>query len=74
MNYQKELKCLVLLNADNTIGYSHTLTNVELIYRIKGMSIKMLYFLLGMMIKIFIIVGFLLLIPIIAIQLTDEVN
>ena len=34
----------------------------------------MLYFLLNMMIKILPIVGFLLLLPLIAMQLTDEVN
>ena len=49
-------------------------TNVELIYRNESMRIQMLYFLLNMMIKIFPIVGLLLLIPMIAMQLTDEVN
>ena len=49
-------------------------TNVELIYRNEGMRIQMLYFLLNMMIKILPIVGLLLLIPLIAMQLTDEVN
>ena len=48
--------------------------NVELIYRNEGMRIQMLYFLLNMMIKILPIVGLLLLIPLIAMQLTDEVN
>jgi|ETNmetMinimDraft_3_1059899.scaffolds.fasta_scaffold113606_2 uncharacterized membrane protein len=47
---------------------------VELIYRNEGMRIQMLYFLLNMMIKILPIVGLLLLIPLIAMQLTDEVN
>ena len=49
-------------------------TNVELIYRNEGMIIQMLYFLLNIMIRIFPIVGLLLLIPMIAMQLTDEVN
>ena len=43
-------------------------------YKNEGMKIQMLYFLLSMMNKIFPIVGFLLLIPMIAMQLTDEVN
>ena len=47
---------------------------MELIYRNEGMRIQMLYFLLNMMIKILPIVGLLLLIPLIAMQLTDEVN
>mgnify|MGYP004298373349 FL=1 len=47
---------------------------MELIYRNGGMRIQMLYFLLNMMIKILPIVGLLLLIPMIAMQLTDEVN
>ena len=47
---------------------------MELIYRNESMRIQMLYFLLNMMIKIFPIVGLLLLIPMIAMQLTDEVN
>ena len=47
---------------------------MELIYRNEGMRIQMLYFLLNMMIKILLIVGLLLLIPLIAMQLTDEVN
>ena len=38
------------------------------------MRIEMLNLLLNMMIKTFSIVGFLLLIPMIAMQLTDEVN
>ena len=41
---------------------------MELIYRNESMRIQMLYFLLNMMIKIFPIVGLLLLIPMIAIQ------
>ena len=49
-------------------------TNVELIYRNEGMGIQMLYFLLKMIIKILPMVGLLLLIPIIAMLLTDEVN
>ena len=47
---------------------------MELIYRNEGMRIQMLYFLSNMMIKILPIVGLLLLIPLIAMQLTDEVN
>ena len=47
---------------------------MELFYRNEGMIIQMLYFLLNMMIKIVPIVGLLLLIPLIAMQLTDEVN
>lgn len=47
---------------------------MELIYTNEGMRIQMLYFLLNMMIKILPIVGLLLLIPLIAMQLTDEVN
>tara|TARA_Y100001970_G_C13685504_1_gene579779 strand:+ start:180 stop:512 length:333 start_codon:yes stop_codon:yes gene_type:complete len=47
---------------------------VELIYRNEGMGIQMLYFLLKMIIKILPMVGLLLLIPIIAMLLTDEVN
>ena len=47
---------------------------MELIYRNEGMRIQRLYFLLNMMIKILPIVGLLLLIPLIAMQLTDEVN
>ena len=49
-------------------------TNVELIYRNEGMRMQMVYFLFNMMIKILPIVGLLLLIPFIAMQLTDEVN
>ena len=49
-------------------------TNVEIFYLNEGMRIKMLYFLLNMMIKTFSIVGILLLIPMIKMQLTDEVN
>ena len=40
----------------------------------EGTIIQMLYFLLNIMIKVFPIVGFLLLIPMIAMQFTDEVN
>ena len=47
---------------------------MELIHRNEGMIIQMLYFLLNMMIKIMPIVGLLLSIPLIAMQLTDEVN
>ncbi len=47
---------------------------MELIYRNEGMRIQMVYFLFNMMIKILPIVGLLLSIPLIAIQLTDEVN
>ena len=47
---------------------------MELIYRNGGMRIQILYFLLNMMIKILPIVGLLLLIPMIGMQLTDEVN
>ena len=47
---------------------------MELIYRNEGMIIQVIYFLLNIMIRIFPIVGLLLLIPMIAIQLTDEVN
>ena len=54
-------------------GLKHP-TNLELIQIIKGMTIYMLYFLLNIMIRIFPIVGLLLLIPMIAMQLTDEVN
>ena len=49
-------------------------TSVELIYRNEGMRIQMVYFLFNMMIKILPIVGLLLSIPLIAMQLTDEVN
>ena len=49
-------------------------TNVELIYRNEGVKIQILYFLLIKMIKIFPIVGILLLIPMIAMQLAEEVN
>ncbi len=49
-------------------------TNVELIYRNEGMRMQMVYFLFNMMIKILPIVGLLLSIPLIAMQLTDEVN
>ena len=47
---------------------------MELIRRNEGMIIQMLYFLFNMMIKILPIVGLLLSIPLIAMQLTDEVN
>ena len=47
---------------------------MELIYRNEGMVIKMVYFLFNIMIKILPIVGLLLSIPLIAMQLTDEVN
>ena len=47
---------------------------MELIHRNEGMRIQMLYFLLNMMIKILPIVGIILLIPMIAMQFTDEVN
>ena len=47
---------------------------MELIIRNEGMIIQMLYFLLNIMIRILQIVGLLLLIPMIAMQLTDEVN
>ena len=47
---------------------------MELIYRNEGMRIQMVYFLFNMMIKILPIVGLLLSIPLIAMQLTDEVN
>ena len=47
---------------------------MELIHRNEGMIIQMLYFLFNMMIKILPIVGLLLSIPLIAMQLTDEVN
>ena len=47
---------------------------MELIYRNEGMIIKMVYFLFNIMIKILPIVGLLLSIPLIAMQLTDEVN
>ena len=47
---------------------------MELIYRNEGIKIQILYFLLIKMIKIFPIVGILLLIPMIAMQLTEEVN
>ena len=56
------------------IAQSKNPTNLELIHIIKGMIINMLYFLLNIMIRIFPIVGLLLLIPMIAMQLTDEVN
>ena len=49
-------------------------TNLELIHRNEGMIIQVIYFLLNIMIRIFPIVGLLLLIPMIAMQLTDEVN
>ena len=42
--------------------------------RNEGMIRQMLYFLLNIMIRILQIVGLLLLIPMIAMQLTDEVN
>ena len=42
--------------------------------RNEGMIIQMLYFSLNIMIRILQIVGLLLLIPMIAMQLTDEVN
>ena len=48
--------------------------NLELMKRNEGMIRQMLYFLLNIMIRILQIVGFLLLIPMIAMQLTDEVN
>ena len=47
---------------------------MELIYRNEGMRMQMVYFLFNMMIKILPIVGLLLSIPLIAMQLTDEVN
>ena len=47
---------------------------MELICRNEGMIIKMVYFLFNIMIKILPIVGLLLSIPLIAMQLTDEVN
>ena len=47
---------------------------MELIYRNEGMIIKMVYFLFNIMIKILPIVSLLLSIPLIAMQLTDEVN
>ena len=47
---------------------------MELIYRNECMRIEMLYLLFNMMIKILPIVGLLLLIPLIAMQLTNEVN
>ena len=47
---------------------------MERIYRNEGMRIKMVYFLFNIMIKILPIVGLLLSIPLIAMQLTDEVN
>ena len=47
---------------------------MELIHRNEGMIIQVIYFLLNIMIRIFPIVGLLLLIPMIAMQLTDEVN
>mgnify|MGYP001159490639 FL=1 len=47
---------------------------MELIYRNEGMRIQMVYFLFNMMIKILPIVVLLLSIPLIAMQLTDEVN
>ena len=56
------------------IAQSKNPTNLELIHIINGMIIHMLYFLLNIMIRIFPIVGLLLLIPIVAMQLTDEVN
>ena len=56
------------------IAQSKNPTNLELIHIINGMIIHMLYFLLNIMIRIFPIVGLLLLIPMIAMQLTDEVN
>ena len=42
--------------------------------RNEGMMIKTVYFLFNIMIKILPIVGLLLSIPLIAMQLTDEVN
>ena len=48
--------------------------NLELMKRNEGMIKQMLYFLLNIMIRILQIVGLLLLIPMIAMQLTDEVN
>lgn len=48
--------------------------NLELMKRNEGMIIQMLYFSLNIMIRILQIVGLLLLIPMIAMQLTDEVN
>ena len=47
---------------------------MELIHRNEGMIIQVIYFLLNIMIRIFPIIGLLLLIPMIAMQLTDEVN
>ena len=47
---------------------------MELIYRNEGMRMQMVYLLFNMMIKILPIVGLLLSIPLIAMQLTDEVN
>ena len=47
---------------------------MELINRNEGMRIQMVYFLFNMMIKILPIVGLLLSIPLIVMQLTDEVN
>ena len=47
---------------------------MELIYRNEGMRIQMVYFLFNMMIKILPIVVLLLSVPLIAMQLTDEVN
>ena len=48
--------------------------NLELMKRNEGMIRQMLYFLLNIMIRILQIVGLLLLIPMIAMQLTDEIN
>ena len=48
--------------------------NLELIYRNNGIKIWMLNFLFKMMVRILPIVGLLLSIPLIAMQLTDEVN
>ena len=47
---------------------------MELVYRNEGMRKQMIHFLFDIMIKILPIVGFLLLIPLIAMQLSDEVN
>ncbi len=47
---------------------------MELIYRNESMRKYAIYLVFDVMIKILPIVGFLLLIPLIAMQLTDEVN